>query len=145
MPRGIKLMADDVWSKHGATFCRRKCSSRSFTGQTKEKLSNRDALKLVSTMVRDPFELWLNSHVDCGRKIAELVIRQAVERSRSVQKVERKKSSSVVILPEKLTDCESTNSTTTSCSSSKAIRPAARRSRRATSASRRFTRCAARR
>ena len=50
----------------------------------------------------------MNSHVDWGRKIADLVIRQAVERSRSVQKVERKKSSSVVMLPEKLTDCEST-------------------------------------
>ena len=73
-----------------------------FHGQTKEKLSNRDAIKLVSGMVRDPFELWMNSHVDWGRKVAELVIRQAVERSRSVQKVERKKSSSVVILPEKL-------------------------------------------
>jgi topoisomerase-4 subunit B len=60
-------------------------------------------------MVRDPFELWLNSHVDYGRKIAELVIRQAVERSRSVTKVERKKSSSVVMLPEKLTDCESSS------------------------------------
>ena len=37
------------------------------------------------------------------------MIRQAIERSRTVQKVERKKSSSVVILPEKLTDCESTD------------------------------------
>ena len=60
-------------------------------------------------MVRDPFELWLNSHVDWGRQIADLVIRQAVERSRSVEKVERKKSSGVVILPEKLTDCEITD------------------------------------
>ena len=56
-----------------------------FHGQTKEKLSNRDALKLVSSMVRDPFELWMNSHVDWGRKIAVVAIRLAVERSRSVQ------------------------------------------------------------
>jgi len=82
-----------------------------FHGQTKEKLSNRDAFKLVATMVRDPFELWLNTHVEFGRKIAEVVIRQAVERSRSVQKVERKKSSSVVMLPEKLTDCEASDIT----------------------------------
>jgi topoisomerase IV subunit B len=78
-----------------------------FHGQTKEKLSNRDAFKLVSAMVRDPFEVWLNRNVEYGRKIAELAIRQAVERSRTVQKVERKKSSSVVMLPDKLTDCES--------------------------------------
>ena len=106
MPRGIKLQADDVWSRT-VYFLSAKVLEPQFHGQTKEKLSNRDALKLVSSMVRDPFELWLNSHVDYGRKVAELVIRQAVERSRTVTKVERKKSSSVVMLPEKLTDCES--------------------------------------
>jgi len=108
MPRGIRLMADDVWSRT-VYFLSAKVLEPQFHGQTKEKLSNRDALKLVSSMVRDPFELWMSSHVDWGRRIADLVIRQAVERSRSVTKVERKKSSSVVILPEKLTDCESTN------------------------------------
>ena len=108
MPRGIKLQADDVWSRT-VYFLSAKVLEPQFHGQTKEKLSNRDAVKLVSSMVRDPFELWLNSHVDFGRKIAELVIRQAVERSRSVVKVERKKSSSVVMLPEKLTDCESSS------------------------------------
>ncbi|HSQ05835.1 MAG TPA: DNA topoisomerase IV subunit B [Burkholderiales bacterium] len=107
LPRGIKLQADDIWSRT-VYFLSAKVLEPQFHGQTKEKLSNRDAMKLVSSMVRDPFELWLNSHVDSGRRIAELAIRQAVERSRSVQKVERKKSSSVVILPEKLTDCEST-------------------------------------
>jgi topoisomerase-4 subunit B len=96
-----------VWSRT-VYFLSAKVLEPQFHGQTKEKLSNRDAIKLVSSMVRDPFELWMNSHVDFGRKVADLVIRQAVERSRSVQKVERKKSSSVVILPEKLTDCEST-------------------------------------
>jgi topoisomerase-4 subunit B len=108
MPRGIKLMPDDVWSRT-IYFLSAKVLEPQFHGQTKEKLSNRDAIKLVSGMVRDPFELWMNSHVDWGRKIAEVVIKQAVERSRSVTKVERKKSSSVVILPEKLTDCESTD------------------------------------
>ena len=107
MPRGIKLQADDVWSRT-VFFLSAKVLEPQFHGQTKEKLSNRDALKLVSSVVRDPFELWLNSHVDFGRRIAELAIRQAVDRSRTVQKVERRKSSSVVILPEKLTDCEST-------------------------------------
>ena len=108
MPRGIKLVAEDVWSRT-VFFLSAKVLEPQFHGQTKEKLSNRDAFKLVSSMVRDPLELWLNRNVEWGRKIADLVIRQAVERSRSVQKVERKKSSSVVILPEKLTDCE-TNS-----------------------------------
>ncbi len=106
MPRGIKLQSDDVWSRV-VFFLSAKVLEPQFHGQTKEKLSNRDAVKLVSSMVRDPFELWLSTHVEHGRKIADLAIRQAVERSHAVQKVERKKSSSVVILPEKLTDCES--------------------------------------
>ena len=108
MPRGIRLQADDAWSRT-VYFLSAKVLEPQFHGQTKEKLSNRDALKLVSAMARDPFELWLNTHVDYGRRIAELAIRAAVERSRAVQKVERRKSSSVVMLPEKLTDCESSD------------------------------------
>jgi topoisomerase-4 subunit B len=45
--------------------------------------------------------------VDEGRKIAELVIRQAMARTRAAQKVERRKSSGVAVLPGKLTDCAS--------------------------------------
>lgn len=108
MPRGIRLQADDAWSRT-VYFLSAKVLEPQFHGQTKEKLSNRDALKLVSAMARDPFELWLNTHVDYGRRIAELAIHAAVERSRAVQKVERRKSSSVVMLPEKLTDCESSD------------------------------------
>jgi topoisomerase-4 subunit B len=107
-PKGVKLLADDAWSRT-VYFLSAKVLEPQFHGQTKEKLSNRDAVKLVAEMVRDPFALWMNGNVEHGRKIADLVIRQAVERLRTVQKVERKKSSSVVILPEKLTDCESTD------------------------------------
>src|SRR3954470_2834061 len=108
MPRGIKLLPDDVWSR-AVYFLSAKILEPQFHGQTKEKLSNRDALKLVSGMVRDPLELWMNTHVEHGRRIAEAAIAQAVSRSKAVQKVERKKGSSVVMLPEKLTDCESTD------------------------------------
>jgi len=107
-PKGVKLLADDAWSRT-VYFLSVKVLEPQFHGQTKEKLSNRDAVKLVAEMVRDPFALWMNVNVEHGRKITDLVIRQAVERLRTVQKVERRKSSSVVMLPEKLTDCESTD------------------------------------
>ena len=142
MPRGVRLQADDMWSRT-VYFLSAKVLEPQFHGQTKEKLSNRDALKLVSSMVRDPFELWLNTHVEYGRKVADLVIRQAVERSRTVIKVERKKSSSVVMLPEKLTDCESKRVGENEIDLS-AIQRGDRPSRRATSAFRRYTKCAAR-
>jgi topoisomerase-4 subunit B len=57
--------------------------------------------------VRPSLELWLNQHVDVGRKLAELVIRQAQTRQRAAQKVEKRKGSGVAVLPGKLTDCES--------------------------------------
>jgi topoisomerase-4 subunit B len=78
-----------------------------FKGQVKNELISRDAVKLTAQMVRDPFELWLNQHVDEGKRIAELVISQANARTRAAQKVERRKQSGVAVLPGKLTDCAS--------------------------------------
>ena len=78
-----------------------------FQGQIKERLNSRDALRLVSSCVRPPLELWLNQHVDHGRKLADLVIRQAQTRQRASLKVEKRKGSGVAVLPGKLTDCES--------------------------------------
>jgi topoisomerase-4 subunit B len=51
--------------------------------------------------------LWLNQHVDYGRKLAELAIKAAQTRQRAGQKVEKRKGSGVAVLPGKLTDCES--------------------------------------
>ena len=61
----------------------------------------------MSSYVKPALELWLNQHVDLGRKLAELVIRQAQTRQRASQKVEKRKGSGVAVLPGKLTDCES--------------------------------------
>jgi topoisomerase-4 subunit B len=80
-----------------------------FQGQIKERLNSRDAVKLVSSFARPALELWLNQHVDHGKKLAELVIKQAQARTRAGQKVEKRKSSGVAVLPGKLTDCESTD------------------------------------
>lgn len=106
LPRGVKLMAEDVWGRVRYVLSTRVLDPQ-FQGQTKEKLTSRDALKLVSSLTRDPTELWLNQNVEAGKKIAELAIRQAQSRLKSVKKVEKKKGSGVAVLPGKLTDCES--------------------------------------
>jgi topoisomerase-4 subunit B len=80
-----------------------------FQGQVKEKLNSREAVKLVAGMLRDPFEIWLNQHVEAGRAIADMAIKQALSRQKNAQKVEKKKQSGVAVLPGKLTDCESTD------------------------------------
>src|SRR5688572_13456160 len=106
LPKGVKLMPDDVFSRASFVLSA-KVLDPQFQGQTKERLNSRDALRLVSNYTRPAFELWLNQHVEHGRKLAELVIRQAQTRQRASQKVEKKKGSGVAVLPGKLTDCES--------------------------------------
>jgi topoisomerase-4 subunit B len=106
MPKGVKLMPDDVFSRASFVLSA-KVLDPQFQGQIKERLNSRDALRLVASYVRPPLELWLNQHVDHGRKLAELVIRQAQTRQRASQKVEKRKGSGVAVLPGKLTDCES--------------------------------------
>jgi len=106
LPKGVKLMPEDVFSRASFVLSA-KVLDPQFQGQIKERLNSRDALRLVSTYVRPALELWLNQHVDLGKKLAELVIRQAQTRQRASQKVEKRKGSGVAVLPGKLTDCES--------------------------------------
>ena len=105
-PKGVKLMPDDVFSRASFVLSA-KVLDPQFQGQTKERLNSRDALRLVSAFVKPQLELWLNQHVEHGKKLAELVIKQAQTRQRASQKVEKRKGSGVAVLPGKLTDCES--------------------------------------
>jgi topoisomerase-4 subunit B len=106
LPKGVKLMPDDVFSRASFVLSA-KVLDPQFQGQTKERLNSRDALRLVSNYTRPALELWLNQHVDHGKKLAELVIKQAQTRQRASQKVEKRRGSGVAVLPGKLTDCES--------------------------------------
>jgi len=106
LPKGVKLMPEDVFSRASFVLSA-KVLDPQFQGQIKERLNSRDALRLVSTYVKPALELWLNQHVEYGRKLADLVIKQAQTRQRASQKVEKRKGSGVAVLPGKLTDCES--------------------------------------
>ncbi|ACR29766.1 DNA topoisomerase IV subunit B [Burkholderia glumae] len=104
-PKGVKLLAEDVFARVSFVLSA-KVLDPQFQGQIKERLNSRDAVKLVSSFTRPALELWLNQHVEHGKKLAELVIKQAQARTRAGQKVEKRKSSGVAVLPGKLTDCE---------------------------------------
>ena len=106
LPRGVKIQSDDVFNRVAFVLSVRMLDPQ-FQGQTKDKLTNRDALKLVAALAGDPVELWLNQNLESGKKIAELAIKQAQERMRSVKKIEKRKGSGISVLPGKLTDCES--------------------------------------
>lgn len=108
LPKGTKLLPEDVFSRVSFVLSA-KVLDPQFQGQIKERLNSRDAVRLVGGYVKTALELWLNTHVDHGRKLAELAIRQAQARTRAAQKVEKRRSSGVAVLPGKLTDCESTD------------------------------------
>ncbi len=105
-PKGVKLIADDLWSRACFTLSARIVRTQ-FHGQTKEKLTSRHATRLLELCVRDAFELWLNAHPEEGKKIVELAVEQALSRMSKGKKFERKKSSGVATLPGKLVDCAS--------------------------------------
>jgi topoisomerase-4 subunit B len=105
-PKGVKLLPEDVFARASYVLSA-KVLDPQFQGQIKERLNSRDAVRLVSGFVRPSLELWLNQHVDYGKKLAELAIKAAQSRQKAGQKVEKRKGSGVAVLPGKLTDCES--------------------------------------
>lgn len=107
LPRTIRLTAEDVWD--GVNFILSlKFAEPQFSGQTKERLSSREAAPLVQALAKDSFSLWLNQHPDSARAIAELAINKAGKRLKSAQKVARKKITQGPALPGKLADCKGT-------------------------------------
>ncbi len=105
-PKGVKLIADDVWARACFTLSARIVRTQ-FHGQTKEKLTTRHAAKLLELCVKDAFDLWLSQHPEHSKRIVELAIEQAMNRLAKGKKVERKKSSGIATLPGKLVDCAS--------------------------------------
>ncbi len=104
LPRSVKLTAEDVWD--GINFILSlKFIEPQFSGQTKERLSSKEAVSLVQTLTKDAFSLWLNQNPEIAKQIALLAINKAGKRLKSAQKVERKKITQGPALPGKLADC----------------------------------------
>ena len=106
LPRGVKLSPDDIWDRCSYILST-KMQDPQFAGQTKERLSSRQAAAFVSGIVKDAFSLWLNQHTDIAELLAEMCINNAQKRLRQTKKVARKKVTQGPALPGKLTDCSS--------------------------------------
>ncbi len=104
LPRGVKLAPEDIWGKSSYVFSL-KMRDPQFSGQTKERLTSREAASFVQGVAKDAFSLWLNQHVADAEKIAALAIESAQERQRADKKVARKKIGTGPALPGKLADC----------------------------------------
>ena len=104
LPRGVKLGPEDVWDKCSYVLSF-KMQDPQFAGQTKERLSSRQASAFISGVVKDSFALYLNQHTDIAELLAELAISNANARMRKAKKVARKKVTTGPALPGKLADC----------------------------------------
>ena len=104
LPRGVKLTPDDIWDRCCYVLSS-KLEDPQFSGQTKERLSSRQAAAFVSGVAKDAFSLWLNQHTEEAEKLADMCINNAQSRLRSAKKVVRKRVTAGPALPGKLADC----------------------------------------
>jgi topoisomerase-4 subunit B len=104
LPRNVKLAPEDVWARCSYILSVRMANPQ-FTGQTKDRLSSREASAFVSGVTQDAFSIWLNNNVAAAESIARVAIDQAMVRLKQGKKVERKKLTSGPALPGKLADC----------------------------------------
>src|ERR1051326_8911558 len=104
LPRGVKPWPEDVWARCSYILSVRMTNPH-FTGQTKDRLSSREASAFVHGVTQDAFSIWLNNNVALAEAIAKVAIDQAMVRLRQGKKVERKKLTSGPALPGKLADC----------------------------------------
>jgi topoisomerase-4 subunit B len=65
LPRGVKLAPEDVWDRV-AFVLSIKLLDPQFSGQTKERLSSRQAAGFVEAAAQDAFTLWLNQNFELG-------------------------------------------------------------------------------
>ena len=106
LPRGVKLAPEDVWDKC-AFVLSAKLADPQFSGQTKERLSSREAASFISGITKDAFSLWVNQHTEDAELLAELFINNAQKRLKASKKVARKRITAGPALPGKLADCSS--------------------------------------
>ncbi|PJJ97184.1 DNA topoisomerase IV subunit B [Lysobacteraceae bacterium NML91-0213] len=104
LPRGVKLAPEDVWDRVSFVLSM-KMTDPQFSGQTKERLSSRQAAGFVEGAAHDAFSLWLNQHVELGERIAQLAIERASARLKTEKQIVRKKVTQGPALPGKLADC----------------------------------------
>ena len=112
--RALQVTAEDLLGSVAAklsVFIREP----QFQGQTKEKLTNSEATRLVETALRDRFDHWLSGHPAQADNLLAFIIERAEERlrRREMKDTPRKSATRRLRLPGKLTDCTRENAAET--------------------------------
>ena len=82
--------------------------SPSFSGQTKEKLTNNGIARPIEGVIKDQLDHWLHGQPEQASLLVGSIIEQAQERQnrrKSIAKIKRKSVTTRLTLPGKLTDC----------------------------------------
>lgn len=108
IPKGIKLNADDCM-KNCVYVLSMKMLDPAFDNQTKDRLNSREATKLIEKAIQPKIEAWFSKNPAVANEIIDLSIKNATSRTKNSQVKEKKSRSGIVMLPGKLTDCESKN------------------------------------
>ncbi|HZH27141.1 MAG TPA: DNA topoisomerase IV subunit B [Azospirillaceae bacterium] len=109
--RAAQITAEDVMSD-AAVLLSVFIREPQFQGQTKEKLTNAEAQRLVDAAVKDRFDHWLSADPQAASALIERLVEKAEERARRKQQKElaRKTPTRRLRLPGKLADCARTAS-----------------------------------
>ena len=110
LPKGVKLLPEDVFARASFVLSA-KVLDPQFQGQIKERLNSRDAVRGGRFLQERAGSL---AAQQCRvRQAGRVGDPPAQARQRSAQKVEKRKSSGVAVLPGKLTDCEASDAART--------------------------------
>ena len=104
--KASQLTADDILGP-AAAMLSVFIPDPQFSGQTKERLANPEALRWVEAIVRDHFDHWLSGDPESANRLLAWGIERADERRRrrDERDVKRKTAARRVRLPGKLSDC----------------------------------------
>ncbi len=117
--KGIRAYGELVGNKKAASIVRDDLTTGgcalisifirdpSFVGQTKDRLSNEAAQKMVENSVRDHFDNWLAADTKSAGAILDYLVLRAEERlkRRAEKETQRKSATKKLRLPGKLADC----------------------------------------
>ena len=112
--RGSQITTDDVVG-NAVVLLSVFMVDPQFFGQTKAKLTNGDAGRLVDNAVRDRFDHWLSGAPEAANELLAAIIERAEDRlrRRREREAERKTARRKTRLPGKLADCSEASRETT--------------------------------
>ncbi|MCP4394180.1 MAG: DNA topoisomerase IV subunit B [Alphaproteobacteria bacterium] len=104
--KGADITSDDI-TGGAAVMMSLFLPDPHFQGQTKDKLTSREATRIVEAAVKDRFEHWLTADTEAANTLLEHAVQRSDERKRKKKKFEmsRKSATKRLRLPGKLTDC----------------------------------------